>query len=117
MSRQFSEFDWLLLPIDAAVEECLENEFFTWIKKISSASDFRESALNAYSHSVTLPRVLGLMLCALPNKCGEYYELLSEHAYEEATHHLLLTDWMLAHHLIESKSELDKYYPTIETRA
>lgn len=110
------ECDWLSLPLMNAVEHIKTSSFYSWLSRLEKPEDFGFAARQAFFHSVTLPRLIGLMLSHLGDKDGLVYELLCEHAHEESTHHLLLVDWMLHYSIIHNQEEAIATIPTIETR-
>jgi len=109
------EFQWLLSPIRTAFEEIRPLGFFSWVDELKSPQQFAPVAKQIYFHSSTFPKAIGLMLSMIPVERGEVYKVVSEHAYEEADHHLLLLDWMLQQGILQNKSEINKIQPFIET--
>lgn len=115
LQRIRASYNWFLKPVTNAVDCVQKMPFFGWMKDQSSILDFKPVATQVYYHSLTLPRAIGLMLSVVPNERSELYQPLSQHAYEEADHHLLLVDWMVSHGLIRRRSDLHGVAPTIET--
>ena len=107
---------WLTFPIIEAVAYVKTLPFFSWMETIQQPIDFKDVAFQAFYHSVTLPKLIGIMVSRLSNRQGEFYEILCGHAYEESTHHLLLVEWMISCNLISDKSELLAVLPSLQTR-
>lgn len=109
-------YSWLLEPVNKAVTEINNQPFYDWLRSVQKPEELRPIGLQIFHHSLTLPRAIGMMLTRTPYKRSELYQVYSQHAFEEADHHLLLLDWMMKHHLISDQSEAFSLVPTIETR-
>ncbi|MEQ1870661.1 MAG: iron-containing redox enzyme family protein [Vicinamibacterales bacterium] len=108
---------WLLDPVERAVSEIETGRFFDWLGNVTSAQQLSPMASQIFLHSASLPRIIGMMLACTPLRRGELYRVYSQHAHEEADHHLLLLDWMLQHRIISSPEAAYDTNPTPATAA
>lgn len=111
------KFEWIAAPIHRASTYVLGMPYFEFIRGMSSAHDFRGSAVQLFFHSATFPKVMGLMLGMTPLSENHMMDFYAGHAYSEATHHRMLLDWMLKHELVRDADEVLCVITTPETNA
>ncbi|WLQ14967.1 iron-containing redox enzyme family protein [Hahella aquimaris] len=108
---------WLVEPIYRASDHITRLPFFTWVRNLNDARQFKPVAEQLYYHSATFPKVLGLMLGMTSLRNNPMMPFYAKHAFGEADHHMLLRDWMLQHGLIRHASELDNVITSLYTNA
>jgi len=111
------EHAWIAEPLIRASDAVKEMPFFTWLRTIQTPGAFGESAKQLYFHSATFPKVMGLMLAVTPFTENAMMHFYAKHAYGEADHYELLTQWMLRHGIIKDRRELEEMIVTPETNA
>jgi hypothetical protein len=111
------EHAWIVNPIYRASDSVLDMPFFHWLRSLTSPHAFGDAAKQLYHHSATFPKVMGLMLGLTSMNDNSLMPFYAKHAYGEADHHMLITDWMLTHGIIKSPDELRHVICTVETNA
>lgn len=117
LARIRTRHAWIVQPISRASEIVKELPFFDWVRQIRTPMDFKPAAINLFHHSATFPKVMGLMLGSTPLSENFMMPFYAKHAFEEATHHELLMQWMLKHGVMRNRQEMDWVIPTPETNA
>ncbi len=100
------EHQWILKPIENAIKEIEKLPFYMSMEKINTVAELFPITRQLFHHSVTFPKAIGLMLSTTSVENGYLYKMYSEHAFEEATHHLMLFDWMKKNNGVKEITEL-----------
>lgn len=117
LDRLRTEHAWIVDPICRASDAVLDMPFFAWLRSIKSPLEFGDAAKQIYHHSATFPKAMGIMLGFSSMAENSMMPFYAKHAFGEADHHMLITDWMVTHGVISSPHELSKVICTIETNA
>lgn len=108
---------WIADPIHRASAAVLDMPFYTWLKGIKTAQDFKPAAVQLFHHSATFPKVMGLMLGTTPMSENHMMKYYAKHAYGEADHHEMLMDWMVRHEVLRDRDEMAYVIPTTATNS
>ncbi len=117
ISKIRQHFSWIADPIYRASELVCKMPFYRWVEKLDSPTEFKCAATQLYFHSATFPKVLGLMLGNSSMKENMMMPFYAKHAVGEADHHELLMRWMLKHHVLADREEINNVIVTPETNA
>lgn len=87
-----TKHEWIVKPIYTAVHHVQEMPFFEWVNGIKIPQEFKPVSTQIYFHSVTFPKVMGIMMSQTPLSESFMLPFYAEHAYTEAPHHQMLMD-------------------------